>query len=232
MSYILDALKKSEQERGHGTAPSVQTLHATGSHYHASKTHWWPYVLLAAIAVNLAALLYFMLIDTDVSPSAHNPQDSVITAQNESEAALVPSTLQDGVPRLSEAAEEIVYKPVLMPASTPVIAQETGRPAEFAPTPVRVSAPKPAVTQRDALLVVPQRDELPADIQQHIPIMEFSAHVYSSNPLHRSIVINGRVMEEGDMFASDLLLSEITPKGAIFDYQGQLFHQNVVSAWN
>ena len=28
MSYILDALKKSEQERGHGTAPNVQTNEA------------------------------------------------------------------------------------------------------------------------------------------------------------------------------------------------------------
>ena len=79
---------------------------------------------------------------------------------------------------------------------------------------------------------IPERDELPANLQQHIPMMEFSAHVYSSNPLQRSIVINGVFMEEGDYLASDLLLSEITPKGAIFDFQGQLFHQGVVSAWN
>jgi hypothetical protein len=46
------------------------------------------------------------------------------------------------------------------------------------------------------------------------------------------MVINGRFMEEGDRLASNLFLSEITPDGAIFDYNGQLFHKNVVSAWD
>jgi general secretion pathway protein B len=74
--------------------------------------------------------------------------------------------------------------------------------------------------------------ELPYDIQQRIPVMQFSAHVYSSNPLQRSVVINGRFMEEGDYLESDLYLSEITTDGAIFDFQGQRFHQRIVSAWN
>jgi general secretion pathway protein B len=75
-------------------------------------------------------------------------------------------------------------------------------------------------------------DELPLDVLQQIPVLEFSAHIYSSNPVQRSIVINGRFMEEGDRLAGDLFLNEITPDGAIFDFQGQLFHQGVVSAWN
>jgi len=69
-------------------------------------------------------------------------------------------------------------------------------------------------------------------VLQQIPTLEFSAHVYSSNPLQRSIVINGRFMEEGDRLAGDLFLNEITPDGAIFDFQGQRFHQGVLSAWN
>jgi len=225
MSYILDALKKSEQERGRGTAPSVQTLHSTGSHYHASKTHMWPYLLLAAIVINLAALLYFIVVDTDVEQPVQPGQISIAAAQLEPEITQLTATRHVAELPDVETAEEIVYKPVLLPANRRAIAIENSDTAKSAPAPppVQVSTPKQAI---------PQRDELPADIQQHIPFMEFSAHVYSSNPLHRSIVINGRFMEEGDMFASDLSLSEITPKGAIFDYQGQLFHQNVVSAWN
>jgi general secretion pathway protein B len=77
-----------------------------------------------------------------------------------------------------------------------------------------------------------EKEELPPDMQQHIPVMEFSAHVYSSNPMQRSIVINGRFMEEGDRLTADLLLDEITADGAIFNFRGQRFHQGVVSAWN
>ena len=68
MSYILDALKKSEQERGHGSAPSVQTLHTSGISYHSSKTHLWPYLLLAAIVINLGALMYFIVADDHAEP--------------------------------------------------------------------------------------------------------------------------------------------------------------------
>ena len=75
-------------------------------------------------------------------------------------------------------------------------------------------------------------NDLPIDVLQQIPALEFSAHVYSTNPQQRSIVINGRFMEEGDHVASDLYLSEITADGAIFDFQGRRFHQRVVSTWN
>ena len=228
MSYILDALRKSEQERGHGAAPSVQTLHTSGISYHSSKTHLWPYLLLAAIVINLGALMYFIVADDDAEPGV--PPLAQHANNGNHPARLAPTSIDlvmndmpaSGSPRQAVAvvAEDTIYKPVTMPAvSTPVV--EAPPPAVV--TPVSFN------TQQSPIV---ERDELPAEIQQHIPIMEFSAHVYSSNPMHRSIVINGRFMEEGDQLASDLMLSEITPKGAIFDFQGQLFHQSVISAWN
>ena len=223
MSYILDALKKSEQERGHGSAPNVQTLHSSSLNYHSNKTHLWPYVLLSAIVINLAALFYFILVKPDTDSSVQTPAQHVETA-----SVITPAPTQaiTGRPDVavtpqSPATEDIVYKPISLPASTRAITQHA------AVTTQAENAP-PAQAQGAVL----ERDELPFDLQQHLPIMEFSAHVYSSNPLQRSIVINGRFMEEGDHLAADLFLSEITPDGAVFNFQGQLFHQGVVSAWN
>ena len=222
MSYILDAIKKSEQERGHGSAPNVQTLHSSSLNYHANKTPLWPYFLLAAIVINLAALFYFIITKTEVEATTQEPQritetrpavsNTTQTASSEPAASVIGDTY---------SAEAIVYKPISMP----VINQGITRQAPHARV---IEAPR----HQQASLSVLERDELPSDIQQHLPIMEFSAHVYSSNPLQRSIVINGQFMEEGDWLASDLFLSEITPDGAIFDFQGQLFHQGVISAWN
>lgn len=233
MSYILDALKKSEQQRGHGTAPSVQTLHSTGLGYDSNKTHLWPYILLAAIVINLAALLYFIITDspTDSSISIqHMTTDTVRTEPGETQFSASRQTAQTP---LTDTAETIVYKPVSIPANKPLAGietyQATEQTNELATERAVENVPAPFTAPQNVIL---QRDELPADVQQHIPVMEFSAHVYSTNPLHRSIVINGRFMEEGDKFASDILLSEITPDGAIFNYQGQLFHQRVVSSWN
>jgi general secretion pathway protein B len=228
MSYILDALKKSEQERGHGSAPSVQTLHSSGLNYHSNKTPLWPYFLLAAIVVNLAALFYFIITKTDIEATAQEQKYIQEQRQVTETKPVISGTTQTGmddhVPaaaHASDQAESIVYKPVFMP--------ETARKTAIAsPQSAAVETRQPPNTRN----TVVEMDELPYDVLQQIPVLEFSAHVYSSNPLQRSIVINGRFMEEGERLAGDLFLNEITPDGAIFDFQGQLFHQGVVSAWN
>jgi len=221
MSYILDALKKSEQERGRGSAPGVQTMHSSSLNYHSSKTQLWPYILLAAVLVNLAALLYFIMTKPEAGTSVDN-QPSIM----ETQPVTMRVTAQDNKQNMAAASrnldesETIIYKPVSMPGT----AQDTA-----AETPI-VSA---GITRhQEPLGLVMEREELPPDVQQHIPVMEFSAHVYSTNPMQRSIVINGRFMEEGDRLTSDLLLDEITADGAIFNFQGQRFRQGVVSAWN
>ena len=224
MSYILDALKKSEQERGRGSAPSVQTLHTIGPDSPASRTHYWPHILLFAVFVNLGALLYFIIADTRIDQPIASPM-TLVTMEPKAVAATqaLNAAVDTEALVLAPVDEDVIYKQVTMPAVAQSVVQPT-------PQIIETTAPAAAYNPAEARLL--QRDELPESVQQHIPIMEFSAHVYSSNPMHRSIVINGRYMEEGDQFASDLTLSEITPKGAIFDFQGKLFHQNVVSAWN
>lgn len=61
MSYILDALKKSEQERGHGNIPDVQTVHSSGLNYRNEKKSYWPYILIVAVLLNLLAIVYFTI---------------------------------------------------------------------------------------------------------------------------------------------------------------------------
>ena len=56
MSYILDALKKSEQQRGHGAAPNVQTLHSSGLSYNSSRSQLWPSLAPCKYARNRVVL--------------------------------------------------------------------------------------------------------------------------------------------------------------------------------
>jgi general secretion pathway protein B len=221
MSYILDALKKSEQERGRGSAPSVQTMHSSSLHYHTSKAQLWPYILLAAVLVNLAALLYFIVAKPETGTSVDN-QQGIVETQPVAMRVAAEDNKQNttAASRNQDESETIIYKPVSMPGSLQDTAAETHV----------VSAGITRYEEPQGLVM--EREELPPDVQQHIPLMEFSAHVYSTNPMQRSIVINGRFMEEGDRLTSDLLLDEITADGAIFNYQGQRFRQGVVSAWN
>ncbi len=59
MSYILDALKKSDQERRRGTPPNLQTLHAPDSSP-PKGTRLRPWLLFAVVIVNTALLAWWL----------------------------------------------------------------------------------------------------------------------------------------------------------------------------
>lgn len=64
MSYILDALKRSEQERhqgelNHTTIDTIMMPKKQASH------HWWPYALIIVLCLNIFIFLYFQLVDND-----------------------------------------------------------------------------------------------------------------------------------------------------------------------
>ena len=58
MSYILDALKRSEQERHQGelTPTAIDTIMYKPRQ---AKHQWWPYLLIAVLLINLGVYLYF-----------------------------------------------------------------------------------------------------------------------------------------------------------------------------
>lgn len=60
MSFVLDALKRSEQDRNQGEMPNFLD---NGNLVHLSrpKKQWWPYVLIAVLLVNAAVFLYISI---------------------------------------------------------------------------------------------------------------------------------------------------------------------------
>ncbi len=229
MSYILDALKKSEQERGRGSSPGIQTIHSSSINYHRDKRTYWPYILIFIALLNLVAIIYFI---TDKDKGGQD-QAELSTSQTSSPLVNETSTSKSMItapPKINTADAVDVAEP----QSKTEIDIETQK---YEP----VAAAKPATEPdlREKTIDIPvdkQKDiinyhELPDSIKQGLPAILISAHVYSSNPLHRSIVINNNFMEEGEYVIDSLILHEITPGGAIFDYDNILFRYDVVSGW-
>ena len=70
--------------------------------------------------------------------------------------------------------------------------------------------------------------ELPYDIQEKIPDLGISVHMFNEeDPTQRRVRINGRMYTEGASLQRDMALVEITRYGVIFDYQGHVFRLNV-----
>jgi len=59
MSYILDALKKSEKERRRGTVPDPLAVQYSFSQEKKRYRKYWPYFLLIALMINAGAIYVF-----------------------------------------------------------------------------------------------------------------------------------------------------------------------------
>lgn len=224
MSYILDALKKSEQERGHGNIPDVQTVHSSSLNYRSEKRVYWPYFLIIAVLLNLLAIVYFIFnrenppqIEAETTLSTEtaetvNTSDIVVgaTAPPEISAAAIIETKEE------TATEEVIARP-----ATTNIEKKIQKPDKKIATDNTGTGSQTIIEFYD----------LPESIKQELPAIIVSAHIYSTNPAQRSIVINNNFMEEGDYVLDGLILYEITPNGAVFTYQGILFSYGVVSGW-
>lgn len=217
MSYILDALKKSEQDRGHGAVPGVQTVHSSSLNYRQEKHPVWPWFLVALVAINLVAITYFI--------QSKDKKESVSTTQSEA--------ISETTAHVDIQTEPVTTAVSAARTSAPnvVVIAQASRPVQEETTALETQAAQQTNVIEPVFETVDLYD-LPPNVRQHIPAMDFSAHVYSSNPLQRSLVINGRFMEEGSEVTSELILTEITSNGAVFDFHGHRFRTNVLSGWN
>ena len=216
MSYILDALKKSEQERGHGNIPDVQTVHSSSLNYRKEKRTYWPYILITAVILNLALIIYFII----------DKEDTVMP----------PTVLQQNIPsEQPDIEKQITFEENKLTEATPsdIDTNTAETPAKKDTVPTMKA--EPVIHKKEAPAIIDSRIiefyELPDSIKNELPAIIISAHIYSSNPKQRSIVINNNFMEEGEYVLDGLILYEITSDGAIFAYQGTLFNYGVVSGW-
>jgi len=212
MSYILDALKKSEQDRGNGSIPNVQTIHSSALNYHQEKRPLWPWVLIAVLVINVFILIYFLNQEknmSNVGPAPESKTNNVAPYQDSNPIEKNPP-------------------PASIGTIAPVSQQHNSAPISITDNNTNTTKPTPQTNHK----IVVDIDELPANIRQQIPNMVFSAHVYSSSPIQRSLVINDRFMEEGSAVGQDLILVEITRSGAIFDFHNYRFRASILSGWS
>ncbi len=66
--------------------------------------------------------------------------------------------------------------------------------------------------------------ELPVSVRQSLPSLRLNVHVYADLPENRFVLINGRRLQQGDVFhTSGLRLAEIRPEGALIDFNDYRF---------
>ncbi len=225
MSYILDALKKSEQERGQGNVPNVQTMHTSSLNYNNKKAYW-PYILIIAIVLNLIAIVFVYLQKDQASTgeTIDSIDDNTIESSTQTAIVLGKEAPSETPLATSVASSTTKTSTVEKNTAKPITTQRNTNAGNWPATTNNQSPPK---ENNDVIAYY----DLPASIKQQLPTITISAHVYSSNPLLRSIVINNNFLEEGEYILDGLILLEITADGVIMLFQGTRFHYDVISGW-
>jgi general secretion pathway protein B len=198
MSYILEALKKSDQQRQRGTTPTLQVAQLTVA---VPKRPMSVYYGLFAAAVLVAGIMIGWL--RPWQPGQTLPGTEPITAKS---SIQIP---QQAVPAPLPA-------PLEMPG-------KTGTSNAAVPIPDK-SARLAGVAQEQEAIPL---NELPLPIQQEIPAMTVQLHAYSSNPSERLVSVNSIRLREGESLMSGLRLEQITPDGMIFSYKGYRFQRGI-----
>ena len=208
MSYILDALNKSEQERRPKKTPDLNTVHRhAGIQVEHSKSHWL-YIITAIVIVNGIGISYWIASDSEEIQSVQDQESAIqsinsVSASNPTSSTSITSRAVQAVPTTS---------PNSVPASETITPVNT-RPQVKNVTPVRVS-------------------ELPINIQRRVPNLTFSSHLFSEDAKFRMVNINGKMISEGAIVADGFKLVEITEEGVVLSYLHYTFEVSVLRDWS
>jgi general secretion pathway protein B len=221
VSYILDALRKSDLQRQHGAAPTLQSTHIAPRA--SGRSAYWVYGVLGTTLIGTGIAIGWLHpwqagqpapVAEPISPriSGSEPPQIATTPPLPTQSVLTP--------------EPSVPAPVITPPSpapsgavahAKAKAQTSNAQTADAAGPAR-SAPGTRVLHMS---------ELPPAIQQEIPPMSISVHAYSAKPGERIVGINNRLLREGGTVPPGLTLDEITPDGMVFSYKGYRFRRGL-----
>ncbi|MDO8787147.1 MAG: general secretion pathway protein GspB [Sulfuritalea sp.] len=220
MSYILDALRKSDQQRRLGGVPTL-TYAAVAAVAPERPSMLFPGLLGLTLIIAVGTAIAWLR----PAPVAL-PEPVSLTAPIAAKPFPLPAapTKGEADPARHEAPAATVSAPVLAVPSPPrklsaSVATRTRNRSPMADVASMagaddVSGRKPVASS-----------DMPSSIRKTLPVMSVAVHAYSSTPGDRLVSINGRMLREGDTLAPDLRLEQITPDGMIFTYRGYRFRR-------
>jgi hypothetical protein len=209
MSYILEALKKSDKKRQQEESVSLlDRVPPTPPGFHRSRPErrhsFLPATLIAVLVAGLFS--WYLLGDGDGTDTGENP------------------------------AVEESDKGIAQPVETPMAMTDQGLPLLQATKKKhyadKVAAPPregpESLTGPDASPVtIPYLQQLSPSFRETVPEFKLAGHVFSPEPQLRLVMINNKIVREKDTIEKGIILEEITRDGVILRSGGERFQLRV-----
>lgn len=237
MSYILDALKRSELQRNATKIPTVAApLGVLVESASPNRTKWLVAAVVLAAAVAAGLLWWFgapsshHVIPNDSAPVSGPVSSPIADARINTDAVpgtvVPPAERNDQLPRLKLAV------------SIPPRREETGmanaggakdKPASasFAKQEMRIQDSAAAhlpVPQKGAATPTVGYGDLPASVRQSMPALAINGFA-SGDGGAAMVVVDDKLLREGDEAAPGVRVERIFPEGVEFSYKGYRFRR-------
>ena len=211
MSFILDALKKSENERQLNTPPEFATVPADPDSPGAPR---WLWVLGGLLLINLIVVVALLTRDTPATTGGAGVTPASRPAVATTTAETPPARPADAFADRLEEARRNLPERADEPSTT--IAPAAAEPAR------RDSRPA-AAAGANSLALLPSLDELRLNGEVDLPEMHVDIHVWSENARERFVFINMDKYRERDTMSSGPVVTEITREGVVLEFRGRRF---------
>lgn len=215
MSFILDALKKSEADRqGKGKAETAY-VHSGSP---APAQNKWIWLVGFLLTLNIVVLLVVLLKpDRGATPAVTTVVSKpAVTAEDES--ASFRERVNE-VRRSQPQAPPAVDSPAVVrnPATQSQSTQEPAR------TPAPIASDADTTEPSTSTVAYKTLNELLAEGTLQMQELRIDIHVYSETPVDRFVFINMTKYKENAILSEGPVVAEIVPDGVILDYQGVRF---------
>jgi general secretion pathway protein B len=246
MSFILDALKKSESDRQRQNGPALFEVKVAPPR---TRLPLWAVAIAALLVVNLGIVMWMVL-----RHPARAAAEEAATGAAAAPAALATAPLPAGPAPVASAASAPAGPAEAMPAAavstTPAAAvsaatqtaavspsataatsttggagsaAEESNPEDYAPAHESAAAGLGNHVRRGTTDGVPLYQDAAATPGAQIPQLRLDLHAFAARPQDRFVLINMHKLREGDSLPEGVRVDSITPDGAILSYNGSRF---------
>lgn len=234
MSFILDALKKSETDRQRQSGPSLFEVKVAPPR---RRLPVWAVAIAVLLGINLVLVGWMLLRHP---PQRAKPAALAASSRPAAGASATAAPRQSApassaaaaAPQAAASAGQSRATPT--PAATAMSAPAaSGAPAApLSPPPAGVASAPPSAAPPDAASapaaegngpVLPLYKQLASAPGATLPQLHLDLHVYATNPRKRYVMINMQKLQEGDSLPDGVRVLAIRPDGVELSYQGTRF---------
>ena len=240
MSFILDALKKSENERQRQAGPALATVPTSVKNTSGGK---WLAQVVFAMAVVIAVLIV-ILVRRDAPEQAVSAVAPVVRPEPVAQpvvrsvnnqpaptgveaATQPPPIVMDRDREVRSLRDEVQEETAKIPEDNPVVTrrQETTQPSTNVTRPATgsTSVSPPQRNSTTEVSGMPTARDLVLQGVLAGPPMHLDLLIFSEDKDRRAVFIDGKKYKQGDRIRNGPRIHDIVPQGAVLDNGAQLY---------